>query len=129
MRASSVRRITYLAGEQAADRTAGQKRWRIAAPGGRYTGLIGNVELAIQHLDADVEMVIRQDAGDLRRHRLNDGIEIELPRQKPGNIQIVIQKAFGLPVIVLAILLSGREFGQAFLLQTQVTLIFMRLRA
>ncbi|MNE10391.1 hypothetical protein D3C80_1031070 [compost metagenome] len=62
------------------------------APGGIQSALIGNMVFSIQHLDADVEMIMRDDMADLVRHRLDDRIEIELARQKPGNPQIAVEQ-------------------------------------
>ncbi len=63
--------------------------------GRRYAALIGDVELAIDHLDANVQMIIGHDMRDFRRHRLNNGIEVELSRQQSGNIQIVVEQPLG----------------------------------
>jgi hypothetical protein len=61
------------------------------APVAFQTAFIGNVIFIIDQLDTDVEMIMRNDMGYFRRNSLNDGVELQLPRQQTGNTEIMLE--------------------------------------
>ena len=61
------------------------------APGGVDPGLIGGVNLAVVADDADVEMVIGDDLGHLRRDGADGREEVELPRERARDAEELVQ--------------------------------------
>ena len=53
--------LVDLAPQQRPDRTVADRRWRMLAPGGVEARFIGGVILAVDHSDADIEMVVGND--------------------------------------------------------------------
>ena len=78
--------------EQGSDRAAGHWRWCGLPPKGVEACFIGRVVKTIDHGDADIEVVMRNDMRYFHAHGLDGRAKIELSRQEPGYAEIVIEQ-------------------------------------
>ncbi|MNT89880.1 hypothetical protein D3C72_2306870 [compost metagenome] len=61
------------------------------APVAFKPALIGDVVFSFDQLDANIQMVMRDNMRNFRRHSLNDGIEFQLSGQQTGNAEIMFE--------------------------------------
>ncbi len=85
----------HLAPEQRADGAVDDGRAGQIAPGGLDPRLVGRVVIAALQQHADIEMVVRDDMGDLGCDGTDGRAEIELAREQPGNAEIVVEHGCG----------------------------------